>query len=336
VMGDRHVGWETALIKAANDRNIPTMIVPFAMSDPASDAEIRLRSPDADQYRVSTWFEKVISRRFPGWVNESQGERLFFTPPGNALAARVLGIMPTLPWTLGGGAARRMAVESPRQREAFLAQGVPLAKMVVTGKPSVDRIYERIQRLEASELREELGIRGDQPVILCSVPQLAEHRLLSWPEHWHETEFLFATLTQQPDAAVILSIHPQSDPEAYRPLANKYGAVIAKQRIYDLIPVCDILVATYSSVVVQAIGCGKPAIVVDFYGLGFTYYDDEPGVLVIRDRDQLAPTIQRLNYNRQYYEQMAEAQRQRAPEWVLLDGQCTQRVVDEIYQMAAD
>jgi glycosyltransferase involved in cell wall biosynthesis len=207
---------------------------------------------------------------------------------------------------------------------------------VVTGKPSVDRIYERMQRLEASELRRELGIRDDQPVILCSVPQLGEHRLLTWFEHWRETEFLFATLTQQPGAAVILSIHPQSDPEAYRPLASKYGAVIARQRIYDLIPVCDILVATYSSVVVQAIGCGKPAIVIDFYGLGFNYYDNEPGVLVTRDRDQLTPAIQRLIYNRPYYEQMAEAQRQRSPEWVLLDGQCTQRVVDEIYQMVAD
>jgi hypothetical protein len=333
VMGDRHVGWETALVKAANDLGLPTMIVPFAMSDPDSDVEARLRRGNLDQYRVKGLLRRLISRQYPEWVRESDVGPLFFLPPGEALAAAALGMMPDLPWTIGGGNAQRMAVESPRTLKAFLREGIPQDKLVVTGKPSVDQIYESMQALEGSKLKAELGIPDDRPIILCSVPQLAEHNLLSWPEHWREIEFLFETLTSQTGVVSLLSLHPQSNPEDYRPKANKYGALIAPQRIYDLIPICDFLVATYSSVVVQAIGCGKPAVVVDFYGLDFTYYDDEPGVVVIKDRDAFAPLLDRLLNDPEYYQSLAHAQLARCKEWILLDGESTQRVLDELYQM---
>jgi hypothetical protein len=336
VMGDRHVGWETALIKAANDRNLLTIIVPFGMSDPKSDVEIRLRLPDVKQYMVSTLIEKLVGRVYPNWVKESGEHQMFFVPVGNALAAKTLGLMPDLPWTIGGGAAHRMAVESPKVLKTFLEEGIPLEKMVVTGKPSMDQIFERMQVSEKSGLTQELGISKGQKIILCSVPQLAEHKLLSWSEHWQEIEFLFSTLTKQQGVKVVLSLHPQSNPEDYQTLADQYGAVIARRRIYDLIPNCDFLVATYSSVVVQAIGCGKPTIVVDFYGLDYTYYDDEPGVVVIKQRETLAPEVNRMICDREYYDQMVEAQIQRGPEWVLLDGMCTDRVVEELYKMIGE
>jgi len=333
VMGDRHVGWETCLIKAANEQHLPTLIVPFGLSDPKSDVEMRLRLPDSQEYLVTTLLDKVIGHFYPGWIRTGGDHKLFFLPPGNALAARVLGVMPHLPWILGGGAASRMAVESTMVFRSFLEGGVPEGKMVVTGKPSMDQVYSRLQRLNEAEMRRELGIPEGKGIILCSVPQLGEHRLLAWDEHWQEIEFLFATLTGQPDAAVILSLHPSSNPEDYRPLAEKYGAILADRRIYELIPFCEILVATYSSVVAQAIGNGKPVIVVDFYGLDYTYYDGEPGVMVIKEHAELAPALKRLITDRGYYEEVSAAQAKRGPEWVLLDGRCTDRVAQELYQI---
>jgi hypothetical protein len=333
VMGDRHVGWETCLIKAANERDLPTLIVPFGLSDPKSDVEMRLRLPDSGSYQVSTLLDKLVSRSYPTWVRSSGNQPLFFLPPGNALAARALGVMPEYPWTLGGGAARRMAVESPVVFRSFLGNGVAKGKMVVTGKPSMDQIYRRLRTLDETDLRQEFGISEHQSIILCSVPQLGEHGLLSWDQHWQEIEFLFATLTGQSGAAVILSLHPSSNPGDYRPLAEKFGAILAERRIYELIPLCDILVATYSSVVAQAIGGGKPVIVVDFYSLDYTYYDSEPGVEVIKEHADLAPVLNSLVTDRGYYAEMRAAQSKRGPEWVILDGRCTDRVVQELYQM---
>jgi hypothetical protein len=333
VMGDRHIGWETALIKAANERDLATLIVPFAISDPDSDIQGRLRKADLDLYRASSLMDRLAQRFYPDWVRESPAGPLYFFPIGEALAAQALGMMPQRPWSIGGGAARRMAVESPLALKNYVKEGIPRQKMVVTGKPSNDQIVVQMNLLDPAELRAELGLHRTQQMILCSVPQLAEHKLLPWEDHWQEIEFLFASLSQVEGARTILSLHPQSDPDRYRELADQYGAVIANRRIYDLVPICDLLVATYSSVVVQAMGCGKPALVVDFYGLDFSYYDNEPGVVILKDRNALVPTIKRLVRDRFYYQQLAEAQKRRAREWILLDGHSTQRVVDELYQM---
>ena len=168
-------------------------------------------------------------------------------------------------------------------------------------------------------------------LLLCAVPQLGEHGAMPWPQHWQEIEFLLAAFARLKNVSVVLSLHPKSNPVDYQPLADHYGATLAKRRIYELLPICDVFVAGFSSTVVQAIGIGKPTVIVDFYDYHFTFYDDAPGVIVLRARDQLTGTLARLFSDPQYYSLLAAAQRQRASEWILLDGKCTERVVGELY-----
>ncbi len=334
LVGDRHVGWETSLIKAANDSNISSLIVPFALSDPLGAAKYRLASIQSNLYFIKSWLDRLISRLFPNWTYHIQDRSLFFVPVANALAAQFWGIMPKTPWALGGGAATCMAVESPHLKEMFVEQDISKDKLIVTGKPSADQIYGLMQNTDVDKMYQEWGVTRTQKVLLCSVPQLAEHGLLPWEEHWREIDFLLATLTAHPDAVVVLSLHPKSDPDAYKNLASKYGAIIAEQRIYSLLPGCDIFVATYSSTVVQAIGVGKPTIVVDFYDLNYTLYDDVPGVVVVNQRKKFGVILNRLVADREYYERLSKAQKENSSEWALLDGQCTRRVVDLIYRLA--
>ncbi|MCJ7699998.1 MAG: hypothetical protein MUO62_00305 [Anaerolineales bacterium] len=333
IIGDRHVGWETAMVKMANRMNIPSLIVPFAISDPKGSIEYRLRHNQATRFDVKTWFDRLLAEMFPSWVSDATEARLFFCPLGQSLAAKVWGIMPDNPWVIGGGAATCMAVESPRLKNMFELQGVPPQKMVVTGKPSLDQVVQQSERGQTDSLREQQDIPTEQPLILCSIPQLGEHGILPWPQHWQEVEFLLNSLTQPGIAKVVISLHPKSDPQAYQPLLEKYGVHLAPERIYQLIPECDLFVATYSSTVVQAIGFGKPTIVVDFYGLNYTFYDGEPGIVIIRDRDKLIPIIEKIITDPDYYRLLADAQRQRAPEWILMDGRCTHRLLDLMTQL---
>lgn len=180
VIGDRHVGWETAFIKAANQQNIPSLIVPYGMSDPLPDYRSRLRSDNPEQYQVDSWVDRYLAGQYPTWVSNAEGEALFFIPPGMGLAGRFWGIMPEDPWSLGGGSATKMAVESPRLQELFAARGVPAQKMIVTGKPSVDQITATLQQVDIQETRNRWGAKDGQTVILCAVPQLAEHGLITW------------------------------------------------------------------------------------------------------------------------------------------------------------
>lgn len=332
VLGDRHVGWETAFLKEANQLQISSLIIPYSLTGHKNAVAYRMALDDLHLYRVNTPFRRFIQRKYPAWVYRDGDDTLFFLPLGNALPAQICGIMPENPWVLGGGNATRMAVESQQVQKMLFVQGVPAEKMVVTGRASVDQVSDTIESANPDAIRNEMGNKSKQRILLCAVPHLAEHGMLPWDQHWAETRFLLETLTQQ-DATVILSLHPKSNPAAYQPLADEYGVVIAKRRAYELIPASDVFVATYSGTVMAAIGCGVPTVLIDFFGLEYNYFDAEPGIIVVKEHADLSPALTRLFTDPAYYAQLAAAQQTRGPKWILLDGQCARRVVDELYQL---
>jgi hypothetical protein len=74
--------------------------------------------------------------------------------------------------------------------------------------------------------------------------------------------------------------------------------------------------------------------VVDFYELDYNYFDDEPGMVIVKRHEDLGPVLQQLLSDHQYYDRLSAAQLARGPEWILLDGKCTRRIVDEIYRLS--
>ncbi len=333
-IGDRHVGWETALIRDGHLAGIPTLIAPYAMSDPDVSAIYRIRQLDKHpEYIASGWLVEIWLRKFPDWAFEFNGQRLLFLPLGSMLAAQLTGIMPSKPWSLGGGSADRMTVENQVLKGLFEYQGVASQKLVVTGKPSVDQIYRTLHDVDFATLLAEHGFTNDRPVITCAVPHLGEHELLPFDEHMQEIESLFAILAEVPSAQVLLSLHPKSNPAEYEALAGLYGAVISQRRVYELLPVSTVFVAGFSSTVMNAIGVHIPTVVVDFYGLDHHFFDGAPGVQILKDKDRLVQVLCELLENPEHYQAQQKEQIDQADDWVLLDGQCTRRVVDNLYDL---
>ena len=88
-IGDRHVGWETALIKVAGQNKIPSVIVPYALSDPNGSATFRLRNTENDsQYYAESISGRWAEKKHPKWVYSYKGRRLLYLPIGAAQAAR--------------------------------------------------------------------------------------------------------------------------------------------------------------------------------------------------------------------------------------------------------
>lgn len=330
-IGDRHIGFETALISLGRACGIPILIVPFAMSFPQASAEPRSRLPDfKKKYGVYSLHAKVIALLFPRWVYRHKGKKIFFRPPLEAFAAFCLGMMPKNPWIIGGGNAVKMAVESEAVRSMLISQGMNEDKMIVTGKPSLDAIASLLSSIDCNVVRKNLGIKNTERMILCSVPQLAEHDLLSWERHWEEMEFLFMTMAQQQNVKVVLSLHPKSDRKEYEPLAMRCGVTITTERIYDVLPACDIFVATYSSIVAQAIALKKPSIVVDFYDLDYPLYEDTPGVMIVKSHEVFKNIIGQLLEDGDVYAKVVSDLKIQESHWAILDGHNTARVVAEL------
>lgn len=109
LMSDRIIGWETVIIREANKRKIPSLIVPVSLSFPDAAAEYRLsRSNWEIDFGMRNMINRMVAILFPDWVYEYKEQRLLFIPGYQALIAWLLGVMPQKPWTLGGGSASRM------------------------------------------------------------------------------------------------------------------------------------------------------------------------------------------------------------------------------------
>ncbi len=222
-----------------------------------------------------------------------------------------------------------MAVESDFAARQLRSYGMQEEKMIVTGKPSFDRVFLAQSPDRIAAHRQILGLSDHSRVVLCAVPQLGEHHILPWAEHWKETEELFRSLAQLPDAVVLLSLHPKSDIAAYAPLARRFSLTIASQRIFELLPLCTAFVASHSSTILLALTLGKPVVLLDYYKMGNTMFDHEPGITVLRDRSALVPALQCI-LSRSGPVGAEDGQVGRGCYWARLDGLCTERVAHEI------
>ena len=335
LIGDRHIGIETAIINLANNNGIPSLIVPFALSDKPSGVVYRkLQQNWKKTYGVDRSITRILKRMKPEWVYHQDGQMILWNPLAWMLAAQINGIMVKDPWSLGGGKAWKMAVESKRIMDNFQLEGIKVEKMIITGKQGMDEsaaIWQDQSRYRKA-IFEHFGFDKDDPLVVCSVPQMGEHDLLPWDDHWAETEFLFERLANShPNLNVILSLHPKSEIQNYLPLAKKYGLRIADEHRYNqLIPVCDVFVATYSSTVTLAIACQIPTIVIDFYDFNYDLFDDVAGIEVVREHEQFMPTLEKLFNDQSYYNRLVDGQAEAAKIWARFDGRATERILNLI------
>ncbi len=334
LVGDRHIGIETALVELANRRGIPSLLIPYALSDRESAAVYRLAMPDWRRtYGMERWLNRMVVRLHPEWSFTQNGETLLWQPPATMLAAAIWRMMPVDPWVLGGGAGWAMAVESHHSKDNFILQGMADEKITIVGKPRYDRaakIWQ--QRVEARQrLCAEWGVDPEKKLLVCAVPQLGEHDLLPWDQHWDETEFLFGVFSDLlPHTNVVLSLHPKSNFAEYAPRAERYGLVIAHQSYDQLIPISDVFVAAYSSTVTLAIAAHIPVIVVDFHNFDYDIFNDVNGIIIVRQREKFVSTLQRILNDQAFYQQLVDGQAQAAEYWVRFDGKATERILDLI------
>ena len=337
LMGDRQIGWETSLIKRANQLNVASLIVPFALSGPSADAVYRLRKKKRDLvlYQVKGGANRIAARLFPNWVFEHDGQPLLFYPGSVGFVARAMGIMPEYPWVLAGGAATRVAVENKVIHDRFVGLGVDADKMVITGHPLLDaNVVNDVA--DGERLRQACDVEDGGKLVLFAVPNMAEHSLLAWDRHLLVIEEVIASMVALPGVRLVLNLHPKSDFSRYEYLQQKFHTIISRESIYSLISVCDIYVATTSSTVMQAIGLAKPTIILDYFNFGEQEYGGAPGTIMVKVLDEpesFAPALNKLLEDEVYYHGLQQQQRTRGQDWVRLDGRCTSRVLAEMRKL---
>lgn len=325
---DRTFGLQLLMRQVCEERKIPVVLIPVAVSTPEGSVFIRRGKR---QFRAGGWgaplLNRWVARRCPDQVFESQGHRYIFYTGGMSRALAAAGLLQGNPWYLGGSSQATVAVGGPGDAERFRRYGLAPERIVPVGQPSLDGLHAVWREREArrTELLQRYALSADRRLILCAVPQLGEHNILPWDQHWRETRFLVETLSGT-GAHVLLSLHPKARREEYLFLEQEYGCVVLQEPLRDVLPAADLFVATFSSTVLWSVLCELPAVVVDFWGFGYTDFDELKGVVKVTERTELAGVLRRVLSEPGIYRRLQELQRGAGERTLLFDGGCCRRI----------
>jgi UDP-N-acetylglucosamine 2-epimerase len=213
-------------------------------------------------------------------------------------------------------------------RMEHVNRGMPREKIMITGLPSHDQLYRA--RRQSSELRASLtsqyNLDPARKMVVCALPYHAKQHHPRWESYWGEVEFLVATLAGT-GANVLLSLHPKTEPKSCLGLESKFGVHVLRQPMNEILPVADLLVASFSSTVRWAVLMGIPVLVFDFYRQRFNTYQNFEGVITVMEKADLPPQLHRLLDDEDYYRKICQGQMKAAARMANFDGESTQRIV---------
>lgn len=337
VLGGDMVGYDTPVyVKVGHEHGIPTLVVPSTMSNGLEQAEVYYGDPD---YHVKGWEGALISWLFPKWVRQHKDKRLFRCPPGRLVALEFAGLAPPQPWIFNSGAADAIAMESPAMIDYYAEAGMKNDRMILTGTLSDDAMAARMS--QARQLRErlcaELGFDPSQPLILTALPPdflyvNGGRPLCDFQRYEDIVEFWIGSIAELKGCNCIVALHPIIDIESMRHI-ERDNVRIGTWKTADMVPTCDIYVASISSTIRWAIGCGKPVVNYDVYRYRYTDFLSVPGVLATEEKDEYRSILRRLAEDVDHRNEIASRQAGLASYWGMLDGHVGDRMLDVVHRL---
>lgn len=325
------------MIRAANERNIPVVVIPYTLCTSDEAAQYYYENP---LYQVRGLRNKFAARRFPQWTYSFNGRKLLRLPAAGVLANEWLNLAPEEPWVPNSGKFDKLLTESQALTKYWKNAGIIPEKLVETGSPIIDSLYAVTKN--AVSLRAELNQRlkftpGENRLLLCAFPfsafpSRAEHCEFdtydSLIKYWVQS---FAGLNNW---HVVIRLHPRlriADFIKYETPNMRF----CEDSTYSLVPLCDLFVASASATIRWAIACGRPTLNYDVYQFGYKDYESATGVLTVSKKVEFERTLKRLACDGDFLRQTTQSQVSCAPQWGKLDGKAGDRIIAALTEIVA-
>jgi hypothetical protein len=329
ILPEDSVEFATAsLVRAAQARGIPSVIVPFTISNAEESAEARWHDP---AFSLERWRNRIVGWLKPSWVREHRGKRLLALAADRALAMEMVGMAPPQPWVVNSGRADAIAVESPFMEKYYLASGLPREQLLITGAIYDDMLAVRLANRQErrAALIQKLALDPAKPILVCALPpdQSDTRRPNVEFESFHALLRAWGgALANAAEFNVVLAHHPRTPRSDVEFLQAEFGLRLADDVIVDLVPVCDVYAAYASATIRLAIACGTPVIHYDCHRFHYSDYLDVPGVVTTYDLDGFKQRLAELS-DLAKREALAAKQREFTKEANILDGHAGERLL---------
>jgi hypothetical protein len=233
--------------------------------------------------------------------------------------------------------AERTAVYGPYHRDLLTkCSAYPENSVVVTGQPRYDRLSHLDKIYSRRDFLTRHGISSDHKVVLWAT----ECEALSMEENIANFRAVFGTIAALKDTTLIVKEHP-GEREIYTRIIKSYlkgcggRALLTSPTsdVYEQLFACDLLIARYSTTVIEAVALEKPVIVLNLTGEpgeSMDYVGEGVALGAYREED-LGPAIEKLLKD----DSELSRNRKRFIERYLyeLDGKASERVAELVKEM---
>lgn len=242
------------------------------------------------------------------------------------------------------GDATKVCIWSEHQKEVFKERGGIPEKLVITGSPMHDLIFQKNME-NSDEIKNKvcklLNINENNEIILFATQPLFKDNVCTFEEQRWVIELIIKAVSNFDWYVLVLKLHPRESLEEYayldkHPLKNRFRLVGETDAdLYDLIQASRLVMTPFSTVGLDAMLFGKDIITINTVGprdsLG---YAESGAAIGVYKEEDLIPAIKDALYNEEIRDKLAEGRKKFVYEHAYKqDGKASKRVVDLVMQM---
>lgn len=315
------------LIRLGHRMCIPTVIVPFAMSNPKAPAEFFYDNPA--HIVKNNFINRFIAYKYPHWTYNYNNRCMLRLPIWKIIPLEYLGFAPNQPWIYLSEETSVIAVENQRTLNFYLNEGLPAERLILTGALFDDVLAEGIKNKTTyrKELCTNLNLDPDLPILLCATPPNQFPRKCEFANYTELVNYWMESLKNMKEWNVVIRPHPRASPSDIA-LMEKYNLKITQLDTASLVPLCDLYVASVSATIRWAIACGIPVINYDVYQYHYRDYVNVEGVITITDKESFESALREITSESDFYNNMVSHQKECMSDWGYLDGKSGERMLD--------
>ena len=202
-------------------------------------------------------------------------------------------IIPDLTLLWGNFAKQKILQEGPYQEEKF----------VVFGNPLFFNLEKLLDILKTKDLKSQYKIPKNKKIILMTTGKNQSHYNFYGKRDYDErvVEKLFESFGNEEKYHIVLKPHPIGEPvTVYENLAKKYNIKnfqIVQGNVLEILYLADVVVATFSTAITDAIALGKFGVLVTFKEGTISLPFKEYGVLLECENNSLKDNVEKCLFD---------------------------------------
>ncbi len=276
-------------------KNLGVKIIRLQMTRTPISFLLSTRLKQGDRYVVKGIVKRIYAALLPRHVQKINGKRIVFYNAIHAFILFAVGMLPKRPWHNGDSYADVNLMMSKFHLEQERAEGWDLPNAHIIGQFSLDHLHKAF--IEKESRRHHLLEKylphpnSDTKVVIVALPQLYEHKILSKEDALKSISLLIKSFENTSETKFLISLHPKMHKGDYLLLLNNgTNCAIIDERLHDVLPVGDVLLCSFESIVSWAILSEVRPVLLDYYDLGFNG-DLYKSCITLKDPNTLASDL---------------------------------------------